>query len=195
KLHQRLQTTFIYVTHDQTEAMTMASRIVVMKDGVVQQVDTPQNLYDFPANEFVAGFIGSPQMNFFNAKLEKEGQDVVALFGDNKIVVPGSKVAKFVDESYIGQEVVMGIRPENINDSEEYVAANATAAINVSVEVTEQMGSETYLYLTTTGKDGNIIARVDPRTASRAGDKIKVAFDVNRLHFFCKETEKTIMNR
>ena len=89
----------------------------------------------------------------------------------------------------------MGIRPENINDAEDFVAANATAAINVSVEVTEQMGSETYLYLTTTGKDGNIIARVDPRTASRAGDKIKVAFDVNRLHFFCKETEKTIMNR
>ena len=195
KLHQRLQTTFIYVTHDQTEAMTMASRIVVMKDGVVQQVDTPQNLYDYPANEFVAGFIGSPQMNFFDVKLSKEGQDVVATFGDNKIVVPGSKVAKFIDESYIGKEVILGIRPENIHDDANVLATYANATIDVNVEVTEQMGSETYLYLTTTGKEGNIIARVDPRTTSRAGDKIKVAFDVNHLHFFDKQTELTILSR
>ena len=195
KLHQRLQTTFIYVTHDQTEAMTMASRIVVMKDGVVQQVDTPQNLYDYPGNEFVAGFIGSPPMNFFNVKLSKVGQDVVASFGNNKIVVPTSKVSKFTDESYVGKEVVMGIRPENIDDGEAMLAAHPEAAIDVNVEVTEQMGSETYLYLTTTGKEGNIIARVDPRTASRAGDKIRVAFDVNHLHFFDKDTEKTILSR
>ena len=195
KLHQRLQTTFIYVTHDQTEAMTMASRIVVMKDGVVQQVDTPQNLYDYPANEFVAGFIGSPQMNFFDVKLGKEGQDVVATFGENKIVVPGSKVAKLTDESYIGKEVILGIRPENIHDDANVLATYANAAIEVNVEVTEQMGSETYLYLTTTGKEGNIIARVDPRTTSRAGDKIKVAFDVNHLHFFDKQTELTILSR
>ncbi len=195
KLHQRLQTTFIYVTHDQTEAMTMASRIVVMKDGVVQQVDTPQNLYDYPTNEFVAGFIGSPQMNFFNVTLEKEGQDIVARFGDNKIIVPASKVAKLVDESYIGQEVVMGIRPENIDDSEEALAKFPTATIDVDVEVTELMGSETYLYLSTTGKEGNIVARVDPHTASKQGARIKVAFDTSRLHFFDKETEKTILNK
>ena len=195
KLHQRLQTTFIYVTHDQTEAMTMASRIVVMKDGVVQQVDTPQNLYDYPTNQFVAGFIGSPQMNFFNAKLEKEGQDVVAKFGDNKIVVPTSKVSKFVDESYIGKEVVLGIRPENIHDSEAVLANLPNATIDADVEVTELMGSETYLYLKTTGKDDNIIARVDPRTTSRAGEHIKIAFDVNHLHFFDKDTEKTILGR
>ena len=195
KLHQRLQTTFIYVTHDQTEAMTMASRIVVMKDGVVQQVDTPQNLYDYPANEFVAGFIGSPQMNFFNVKLDREGQDVVATFGDNKIVVPEKKVAKFTDESYIGKEVVMGIRPENIHDDEQKLAEFASATIDVDVEVTELMGSETYLYLSTTGKEGNIIARVDPRTASKAGQKIKIALDTNHLHFFDKETEKTMLSK
>ena len=197
KLHQRqrLQTTFIYVTHDQTEAMTMASRIVVMKDGVVQQVDTPQNLYDYPTNEFVAGFIGSPQMNFFDVKLEREGQDVVAKFGNNKIVVPSSKIGKFTDESYIGKEVVMGIRPENIHDSEEKLAEFATATVDVDVEVTELMGSETYLYLSTTGKEGNIVARVDPRSTSRAGSKIKIALDTNRLHFFDKETEKTILNK
>ena len=195
KLHQRLQTTFIYVTHDQTEAMTMASRIVVMKDGVVQQVDTPQNLYDYPANEFVAGFIGSPQMNFFNVQLDREGQDVVAKFGDNKIVVPEKKIAKFVDESYIGKEVIMGIRPENIHDDEQKLAEYATATFDVDVEVTELMGSETYLYLSTTGKEGNIIARVDPRTSSKAGQKIKVAMDTTHLHFFDKETEKTILNK
>jgi len=195
KLHQRLQTTFIYVTHDQTEAMTMASRIVVMKDGVVQQVDTPQNLYDYPANEFVAGFIGSPQMNFFNVHLSREGQDVVASFGDNKIVVPQKKVSKFTDESYIGKDVVMGIRPENIHDDEEKLAKYATATIDVDVEVTELMGSETYLYLSTTGKDGNIIARVDPRTSSKAGSKIRIALDTDHLHFFDKETEKTILNK
>ena len=195
KLHQRLQTTFIYVTHDQTEAMTMASRIVVMKDGVIQQVDTPQNLYDYPANEFVAGFIGSPQMNFFNVKLEREGQDVVALFGENKIVVPEKKISKFIDESYIGKDVVMGIRPENISDDEAKLAEFASATIDVDVEVTELMGSETYLYLSTTGKDGNIIARVDPRTSSKANSKIRIAFDTNHLHFFDKETEKTILNK
>ena len=195
KLHQRLQTTFIYVTHDQTEAMTMASRIVVMKDGVVQQVDTPQNLYDYPTNEFVAGFIGSPQMNFFNVTLAKEGQDIVARFGDNKIIVPASKVEKLIDESYIGKEVVMGIRPKNIDDSEEALAKFPTATIDVDVEVTELMGSETYLYLSTTGKEGNIVARVDPHTASKQGAKIKVAFDTTRLHFFDKDTEKTILNK
>jgi ABC-type sugar transport systems, ATPase components len=195
KLHQRLQTTFIYVTHDQTEAMTMGSRIVVMKDGFVQQVDTPQNLYDYPVNNFVAGFIGSPQMNFFNVKLAKEGKDVVATFGENKIIVPAGKIAKFTDESYVGKEVVMGIRPEDIHDGEAVLSTYADAAIDVNVEVTELMGSETYLYLKTTGKEENIIARVDPRSSSRAGNQIKVAFDVNHLHFFDKETEKTILNR
>lgn len=195
KLHQRLQTTFIYVTHDQTEAMTMASRIVVMKDGIVQQVDSPQNLYDYPTNEFVAGFIGSPQMNFFDVKLEKEGQDVVAKFGENKIVIPRGKIAKFVDESYVGKEVVMGIRPENIHDDGAFIANMPTAVIDAFVEVTELMGSETYLHLSTTGKEGNITARVNPRTSSHAGNNVQIAFDVNHLHFFDKETQKSILTR
>ena len=195
KLHQRLQTTFIYVTHDQTEAMTMGSRIVIMKDGFIQQVDTPQNNYDYPVNKFVAGFIGSPQMNFFDVKLEKADGKVYACFGDNKILVPAEKIAKFKDESYIGKEVIMGIRPENMDDAPEFVAAHPESTMNVHVEVTELMGSETYLYLSTTGKDENFVARVDPRTSSRAGDSIKVGFDVNRLHFFDVETEKTILSR
>ncbi len=134
-------------------------------------------------------------MNFFDVKLGKEGQDVVATFGDNKIIVPSFKVDKFIDESYIGKEVVMGIRPENIHDDPEKLAQFSTAVIDADVEVTELMGSETYLYLKTTGKEGNIVARVDPRTSSRAGNKIKIALDINRLHFFDKETEKTILNK
>ena len=195
KLHQRLQTTFIYVTHDQTEAMTMASRIVVMKDGFIQQVDTPQNLYDYPANLFVAGFIGSPQMNFFTVKLVKEGNDVAAVFGDNKIIIPPSKLAKFADEDYIGKEVYMGIRPENIHDEDVFIQAAPNAVVDCNVEVTELMGSETYLYLSTSGKDENIIARVNPRTTSRAGQKVQIAIDVNHLHFFDKETETTLLTR
>ncbi|MDO4739641.1 MAG: sn-glycerol-3-phosphate ABC transporter ATP-binding protein UgpC [Eubacteriales bacterium] len=195
KLHQKLQTTFIYVTHDQTEAMTMGSRIVVMKDGFVQQVDTPQNLYDYPTNLFVAGFIGTPQMNFFTVKLDKEGDKVVAKFGNNKIVVPQGKLAKFTSDSYIGKEVYMGIRPENIHDEEMFLNASPESCIDVNVEVVELMGSETYLYLHTTGKDDNIVARVDPRSTSRVGDKIRVAFDANRLHFFDKDTEVTILGR
>jgi len=195
KLHQRLQTTFIYVTHDQTEAMTMGTRIVVMKDGFIQQVDSPQNLYDYPVNLFVAGFIGSPQMNFFNAKLTKEGKEVYAIFGSNKILVPAGKVAKLADESYIGKDVVLGIRPENIHDEEVFINSLPDAVIDVSVEVTELMGAETYLYLKTNGKDDNIIARVDPRTTSRAGNQIKVAFDTNHLHFFDKDTEASILTR
>ena len=195
KLHQKLQTTFIYVTHDQTEAMTMGSRIVVMKDGFIQQVDTPQNLYDYPANLFVAGFIGSPQMNFFNVKLEKEGNAVYAKFGENKILVPQEKLQKLVSDESIGKEIYMGIRPENINDNPEFVEKNKTAAIKVHVEVVELMGSETYLYLSTSGKEGNIVARVDPRSKSRTNDDITVAFDVSRLHFFDKDTETTLLNR
>ena len=195
KLHQRLQTTFIYVTHDQTEAMTMASRIVVMKDGFVQQVDTPQNLYDYPANLFVAGFIGSPQMNFFTVKLVKEGNDVAAVFGDNKIIIPPSKLAKFADEDYIGKEVYMGIRPENIHDEDVFIQAAPNAVVDCNVEVTELMGSETYLYLKTVDTGISFIARVDARSTSRAGDKIKIAFDVNHLHFFDKETETTLLTR
>ena len=192
KLHQRLQTTFIYVTHDQTEAMTMASRIVVMKDGVVQQVDTPQNLYDYPANEFVAGFIGSPQMNFFNVKLDREGQDVVATFGENKIVVPEQKVAKFIDESYIGKEVIMGIRPENVHDEPQYLANATTGIVKCNVEITELMGAETYLYLDFEGV--KLTARVSPKSTARPQDEIDVVFDAEKIHLFDKETEKTIIN-
>lgn len=193
KLHNRLQTTFIYVTHDQTEAMTMGTRIVVMKDGFIQQVDTPQNLYDYPANLFVAGFIGSPQMNFVDVTLVKEDDAVYAVFGENKIRIPEGKVKKLKDPSYIGKEVIMGIRPEDLHDEEIFLQSAADSTVKAYVDVVELLGSETYLYLNVAGI--NMIARVDPRSTARAGDTIKIAFDTNRLHFFDKDTEETILER
>ena len=142
KLHNRVGTTFIYVTHDQVEAMTMATRIVVMKDGVIQQVDTPQNLYDCPCNIFVAGFIGTPQMNFISGTLTKEGTDVYFNFEDKKIKLPVEKASNPALAEYIGKEVVCGLRPECIHDSAPQVSAYADSAVEAHVDVTELMGAE-----------------------------------------------------
>lgn len=195
KLHQKLQTTFIYVTHDQTEAMTMGSRIVVMKDGFIEQVDTPQNLYDYPAKQFVAGFIGSPQMNFFKAQLVRESDGVYATFGKSKIKIPEGKIKKLVSDEYVGKEVIMGIRPEDIHDEEVFLKNSPESSLEAFVEVVELMGSETYLYLKIDGKEETVTARVDPRSVSRTGDTIKIAFDANHLHFFDVDTETTILTR
>lgn len=192
RLHQRLQTTFIYVTHDQTEAMTMGTRIVIMKDGLIQQADTPQNCFDYPANKFVAGFIGSPQMNFFTARLAAEDDRVWALFGENKILVPREKIGQFKDNSYIGKEVIMGIRPESINNDPDFVSSHPEAAMLAHVEVTELMGSETYLHFFVSGKAENVIARVDPRVVNRVGDDVKVAIDASKLYFFDKDSELSL---
>ena len=192
KLHQRLDTTFIYVTHDQTEAMTMGTRIVVMKDGIIQQVDTPQTLYDTPNNMFVAGFMGSPQMNFIDVKVEKDGNQYTLIFGDQKIVLPEGKAKALADSGFNGTEAIMGIRPEHIRDEETVLASNPDSIVTAEVEVTELMGAETYLYLKIEGK--NFTARVNPRTTARPGDTIKVAFDANKVHLFDKDTEVTIIN-
>ncbi len=192
KLHKKLQTTFIYVTHDQTEAMTMGTRIVVMKDGIIQQVDTPIELYERPRNMFVAGFIGSPQMNFFDATLEKDGTDIYAVIGDSKLKLPQGKVANDAVESYIGKTVILGIRPEHIHDEETFIANQPDGVVEACVDVTEMMGAETYLYLTV--NDVKVIARVNARSNAQIDDKIKVAFDLNKVHLFDKDTELTIIN-
>ena len=199
KLHQRLGTTFIYVTHDQTEAMTMATRIVVMKDGLIQQVDTPQHLYDLPVNMFVAGFIGTPQMNFITALLEKRGNDLYLTFGNNTIKLPDDKANTPALKEYIGQEVVMGVRPECVMEDEAHLEQLVDSTITASVEVTELMGSEIYLYLGFDGQEDatngkNIIARVSARSTAKAGDTIKVAFDTSRMHIFDKDTERCIVH-
>ena len=195
KLHLRLGTTFIYVTHDQTEAMTMGDRIVVMKDGFIQQVDTPQILYDEPVNLFVAGFIGSPQMNFLEVKLTKRGEDVFVNFGEFSLKLPKEKVlTENYDKlmSYGGKQVIMGIRPECLHDDEINLEKFADSVIPMSVEVTELMGAETYLYLDV--KENKLTARVSPYTKAKPGDTINVAFDMGRIHLFDIDTEETIIN-
>ncbi len=191
KLHQRLGATIIYVTHDQTEAMTLGTRIVVMKDGVVQQVDTPQNLYNNPGNLFVAGFIGSPQMNFLDATVEATGSDVALNVGGNKIALPADKAKALVDGGYAGKTVIMGIRPEDLSDDEEDLA-KAKATLSAKVDVYELLGAEVFLYFTVNGS--NMTARVNPRTEARTGSEVKFALDVTKIHVFDKETEKTITN-
>ena len=192
KIHKKLGTTFIYVTHDQVEAMTMATRIVVMKDGLIQQVDTPQNLYDKPTNVFVAGFIGTPQMNFINCVLDKRGDDVYVCFGNNALRLPPEKANDPALQPYIGEEVVAGLRPECIHDEPMYIQSMPDSVIDTYVEVTELMGAEIYLYLVS--DEQNLVARVSARSTARSGDDIKVAIDMQRMHLFDKDTEKCIIH-
>ena len=169
KLHQRLGTTIIYVTHDQTEAMTLGSRIVVMKDGIVQQIDSPQNLYDKPCNLFVAGFMGSPQMNFVDAT---------------------AKAKKVIDGGYNGKQVTFGIRPENIIEVK--AGDKVPYQFESKVNVYELLGAEVFLYFDL--GTANITARVEPTTKVRPGDTVKYTFDTQKIHVFDKETELTIAN-
>ena len=192
KLHKKLATTFIYVTHDQTEAMTMGDRIVVMKDGIIQQVDTPQNLYDMPCNMFVAGFIGSPQMNFLDGTLIKKGELYGVDLGGDVIPLPKEKTADGKLDSYVGKKVKMGIRPEDIDDEPEFMAKHPDCHLEAQVDVSEMMGAEIYLYLEYKGN--KMTARVAPTSKARNGDTVRVAFDPHKVHLFDVETEQTILN-
>ena len=193
KLHNKLATTFIYVTHDQTEAMTMGTRIVVMKDGIIQQIDTPTCLYDNPENLFVASFLGSPQMNFFKAQLVKEGNTLYAVFGVNKIAIPTARAKRIIDQSFIGKEVVFGVRPEDIHDEEIFISAHPDTVIEAEIDVIEKLGNETILYMKVDGKEDYAIARIDARAQFQVGDQVRLAIDANHVHFFDPETELTIM--
>ncbi|GJQ51566.1 MAG: glycerol-3-phosphate ABC transporter ATP-binding protein [Anaerolineaceae bacterium] len=188
KLHQRLQTTFIYVTHDQTEAMTMATRIAVINKGVLQQLDTPHNLYAYPANMFVADFIGSPSMNFFRGTLEQKNGALAMRAGNFNIAIPPALAQPY--QSYVGTPIVFGIRPENIHATE-FIPANInTETVSATVDVAELMGNETFLYLM--NASDTFIARVDPRTKAHVGDQVTVAFDMDQLHLFNAATEQAI---
>ena len=192
KLHEKLGATIIYVTHDQTEAMTLGTRIVVMKDGVVQQIDTPHNLYNKPQNLFVAGFIGSPQMNFMDAKIAVNGETVTAQVGDANITVPAAKAKALIEGGYDGKTVVLGIRPEDIHDSQMFIEASPNSVIEAKIRVYELLGAEVFLYFDYAGTQ--VTARVDPRTTAKQGDHIKFALDMEHAHFFDKETELVITN-
>ncbi|RBW69355.1 ABC transporter ATP-binding protein [Bacillus taeanensis] len=186
KLHQRLQTTTIYVTHDQTEAMTMATRIVIMKDGVIQQVGTPKEVYDTPDNVFVGGFIGSPAMNFFNGVLN----DGFFKVGNTSIKVPEGKMKMLREQGYLNKEIILGVRPEDIHDEPVFIDSNPEAKITTKIEVAELMGAEIYLYSKLAEQD--FVARIDSRSDIHNGDNITLAFDMNKCHFFDKETELRI---
>ena len=189
-LHQRLGATIIYVTHDQTEAMTLGTRIVVLKDGIIQQVDSPQKLYNEPDNLFVAGFIGSPQMNFLDAVCSIEGDKVSLKIGNNTIVLPPAKGKKLIEGKYNGKTVVVGIRPEDIDDSQIALETHKDSIFNTKVTGYELLGSEVLLYYTING--ANMTAKVDSRTPARLGDSIRLAMDIEKIHIFNKETELTI---
>ena len=191
-LHQRLGATIIYVTHDQTEAMTLGTRIVVLKDGVIQQVDTPKKLYNEPQNLFVAGFIGSPQMNFIDAVCKVHGEEVRLEFGDFSIVLPPQKAKKLIDGGYADKTVVMGIRPDDIDDSQIQIETYGDTVIEADVTGYELLGSEVLLYYTVAGV--NMTARVDARTTAKIGDHIRLALDPEKIHVFDKESEQTITN-
>ncbi|RMG63303.1 MAG: ABC transporter ATP-binding protein [Chloroflexi bacterium] len=189
KLHMQLGTTFIYVTHDQVEAMTMGTRIAVMKDGVLQQIDTPQVLYDRPDNVFVAGFIGSPSMNFFDATLTSSGGDLYVDTGAFRVKVPENKVEPY--RAHVGKQVIFGIRPEDIHDPEYAPPGIHQAIVESKVDVTELMGNEVIVYLMTSNNKP-FLARVDPRTKARVGNTMGMAFNLDNMHIFDKQTEKAI---
>ncbi len=190
KLHQKLQTTFIYVTHDQTEAMTMGDRIVVMKDGIVQQVDTPLNLYNYPKNVFVAGFIGSPQMNFIDGKLETKDGKTFFVFGESRIALSAEKAKVLSDNGYNNVEVTLGIRPEDIHNEEFLMNKYPDSVVDGVVEVTELMGSEIYLYTTIEGK--SITARIGANADVKPKTKLKLVFDPNKIHIFNKKDQEAV---
>ncbi|WML49673.1 sn-glycerol-3-phosphate ABC transporter ATP-binding protein UgpC [Neobacillus sp. PS3-34] len=186
KLHRRLQTTTIYVTHDQTEAMTMASRLVVMKDGIIQQVGAPKEVYEKPENVFVGGFIGSPAMNFFNGTLE-DGKFII---GNATIDVPEGKMKYLREQGYTGKSIILGVRPEDIHDEPIFIDASAGSKILANIDVSELTGAETMIYSSIGGQD--FVARVDSRTDIKPGDKLELAFDMNKAHFFDAESEMRI---
>jgi multiple sugar transport system ATP-binding protein len=188
KLHQQLGTTFIYVTHDQTEAMTMASRIAVINQGLLQQIDTPQVLYDTPANKFVAGFIGSPAMNFFDATIEKDDGKLYVEGGAFSAKIPESKTEVY--QSLVGKPVVFGIRPEDIHNPQFTPAEIIPEPVEARVDVTELMGNEIFAYLVAGEHD--FIARVDPRSKWTMGDQIQIMFNMGNMHIFDRETELVV---
>ncbi|MCG1010432.1 sn-glycerol-3-phosphate ABC transporter ATP-binding protein UgpC [Salinicoccus sp. ID82-1] len=189
KLHKRLKTTTVYVTHDQTEALTMATRIVILNKGDIMQVGTPKEVYDFPENVFVAQFIGAPAMNVFNGEI-KNGELVI---GDSTMKIPEAKRRMLINQGYDNQPIKFGIRPEDVREEAVFVESELASAFNAEVKVSELLGSEIMLYSELEGQE--FISRVDARNQLDPGDVIKFAFDMNKGHFFDSETEKRIVTR
>ncbi|MFB4162798.1 ABC transporter ATP-binding protein [Alteribacillus sp. JSM 102045] len=186
KLHKRLDSTTIYVTHDQTEAMTMATRIVIMKDGIIQQVGTPKEVYDNPENMFVGGFIGSPSMNFIEGTLDGNQFKI----GDVSITVPEGKMKVLRDRGYGNKEIILGVRPEDIHDEPLFLESSPESKLSMNIEVSEMNGAESILYSTVGGQQ--VIARVDSRSDIEAGNTVDMAINMNKVHFFAPDSEERI---
>ena len=188
RMYNQLDSTFIYVTHDQTEAMTLGTRIVVMKDGEIQQVDTPQNLFNYPNNMFVAGFIGTPPMNFIDAVVEEENGTLFFVTGHEKLMVTKKKSEKIREAGMVGKNVLIGIRPEHISlsctpDNSDY-----------SVDVYEMLGSEAIVYLNQVGKNDKLVASIPTELNLSVADNVSVEFELEKIHVFNKDTGITITN-
>lgn len=190
KLHKRLQTTFIYVTHDQTEAMTMGDRIVVMKDGYIQQVATPQEIYNHPKNLFVAGFIGSPSMNFLSGEIQEQAGKLAFVAPGISLVIPDGRAQALRQSGAVGKPVVFGIRPEHIHDEPMYMETYPDSILDANIDVVEHMGSEMYLLMDVQGQQAT--ARIVARGDVKVGDRFKLAVDMSKFHIFDKETEEAI---
>lgn len=184
KLHNQIETTTLYVTHDQIEAMTMADRIVVMNNGYIQQVDSPKEIYDHPVNLFVAGFIGTPAMNFIEGVVDKDGYIQI---DRQRVRVPKDKMQILEDFHFVGKKIIIGIRPEDIHDDEIVFETYPESILDIEVDVAELLGSETNIY--TTLNNSSVVASVDARAGIQIGQKLKLAFDMNKIHFFDPETE------
>ena len=190
KLHNELKTTFIYVTHDQIEAMTMGTRIVVMKAGIIQQIDNPTNLFDFPENKFVAGFIGTPQMNFFDVKIKKEGTKLVTTFADGQVQKYDLAKMRKIKAEYLDggeHEVTLGIRGENI--------AVGDGGLTTKLSIKEILGNTTQMFVKLTPDGADSVVCVNERNDYRQGDEVKLLFDDKRVHLFDRQTELAIMDR
>lgn len=195
RLQRSLKFTVLYVTRNRIEGLRMATRVVVMKEGTVQQCDTPQIIYDYPANRYVGQFIGTPQMNQFPVKLARYGKDVFMEFGENRIPLPVGKVARMVSDRYIGQTVILGMRAENIHDDAVFLSISDETAVDAHVAIVEMMGMGTYLHLKVDGIADELIANVEARCTAREGETIRVAMDVNHIHLFDAETGDSILGR
>ncbi len=192
KLHKRLETTVIYVTHDQTEAMTMGDRIVVMDKGIIQQAATPEEIYNHPVNIFVAGFIGSPAMNFINGTFVENGGSLYFKSEGVNAEVPEGKAKILREKGYVGKEVVFGIRPEDFHDEPVFIEGSPNTIVSGQIEVLENLGHEMQLYLSGIGTK-SVVARLDSRSGFNKNSTVKLAIDMNKAHFFDKETTLSIL--
>ncbi|QTD41047.1 ABC transporter ATP-binding protein [Sporosarcina sp. Te-1] len=186
KLHQRLKTTTIYVTHDQTEAMTMATRLVVMKDGLIQQIGSPKEVYENPENVFVGGFIGSPAMNFFEGEVA-EGAFII---GETSLVIPEEQMRKLRRQGYVGRRAILGIRPEHIDETVSTGPNTAREHLDIQVEVSELTGAEMMVYASLEGQ--NFVARLSAETSVAPGQFVKLLFNLEKSHFFDLDNERRI---